>query len=120
VDCGGGCGGCSNGDLCCQSIDCISTLQCNDGICGVRPNGAACSAPRDCQSGFCVDGFCCNEACTSPCRSCSFSTPGTCVNVGPGDSPTHGMCQQSCGLCNGSGSCCTMAQCTPPNGACVH
>jgi hypothetical protein len=118
VDCGGGCAGCPDGALCCMSIDC-ATSQCNGGICGVRPNGAACSAPRECQSGFCADGVCCSEACTSPCRSCNYTTPGTCVNIGLGDSPTHGMCP-SCQLCTGSGSCCSMPQCTPPNGICVQ
>lgn len=33
-----------------------------------------CSAPTDCLSGFCVDGYCCNSACNSGCGQCD--SPG--------------------------------------------
>jgi hypothetical protein len=40
-----------------------------------RSRGSGCSQASECESGFCVDGVCCNEACggglASDCRSCS-------------------------------------------------
>lgn len=42
--------------------------------------GTACAADGDCQSGFCRDGVCCNEACNATCRSCNL-TRGTCLVV---------------------------------------
>ena len=32
--------------------------------------GAACSAPSECQSGFCASGVCCNTACDQPSQQC--------------------------------------------------
>jgi hypothetical protein len=42
-------------------------------------NGAACVAPTDCTSNFCVDGVCCNTACGgdgSDCQACSVAAGG--------------------------------------------
>ena len=36
-------------------------------------NGAPCTTPTDCQSTFCVDGFCCDTPCDGPTESCSLS-----------------------------------------------
>jgi hypothetical protein len=56
-------------------------------------NGAACTIPSDCTSGFCSpQGVCCDTACTSPCGTCNqagsvgtckatCSTPGGCPNA---------------------------------------
>ena len=33
-------------------------------------NGAVCTAGGECSSGFCVDGVCCNSACTGACEAC--------------------------------------------------
>lgn len=58
-----------------------------------RPVGAACSAPTDCDSGFCVGtpGRCCNRACNSPCEACGT---GYCEAANEG-----GFCGQ--GTCDG-------------------
>ncbi|MBX3028191.1 hypothetical protein KF840_25155 [bacterium] len=49
-----------------------------------QANGASCSTPGDCASTFCVDGVCCNTACSHPFDTCTAPpVPGTCVQVAP-------------------------------------
>lgn len=49
-----------------------------------QPDGASCNAPSDCASTFCVDGVCCNAACSQPFDTCNAPPlPGTCVQVAP-------------------------------------
>lgn len=59
VDCGGG------NDTC--------TRLCQD--------GQNCESEGDCQSGFCVDGVCCNEACDGDCMTCTDQGLGSCQQV---------------------------------------
>ena len=77
--------------------------SCGDG--GVRQtNGAACGCNADCASDFCVDGVCCNSACTETCKSCNTpSAPGVCSFIAAGVAPSvASVCPQSpastCGL----------------------
>jgi hypothetical protein len=45
------------------------------------PNGGACSLSSVCQSGNCVDGVCCNTACTGPLMRCNLAGQvGTCAS----------------------------------------
>jgi len=48
-------------------------------------NGAACTQDAACQSGFCVDGVCCESACgggnTSDCQACGVAAGGTADGV---------------------------------------
>src|SRR5690348_8500431 len=37
---------------------------------GGLPNGSSCGNGSDCRSGFCADGYCCNEACQESCHTC--------------------------------------------------
>ena len=51
--------------------ECSGGQVCNGaGTCTTLPQGSACSVAADCATGFCVDGFCCNTACTGLCNSC--------------------------------------------------
>ncbi|HRI70323.1 MAG TPA: VCBS repeat-containing protein, partial [Polyangium sp.] len=65
-----------------------------------------CTQPSDCPSGFCVDGVCCNNACTGLCRACSAAkkrggVDGTCGYIAGGFDPDN-----ECGdTCNGLGGC---------------
>jgi hypothetical protein len=44
------------------------------------PNGAGCGTASQCQSGFCIDGLCCNRACDGPTEVCNLpAQPGTCI-----------------------------------------
>jgi len=47
-----------------------------------RVNGASCSMVSQCDSGYCVDGKCCESACTGVCNSCDVPAyPGLCRTV---------------------------------------
>src|SRR5262249_41544026 len=46
-----------------------------------KKNGGSCSAAADCASGFCVDGICCNAACSGTCEACDGLAKGTCEPV---------------------------------------
>ena len=88
-------------------------VTCQDGGSG-KTNGQACACASDCASGFCVDGVCCNTACTAGCMTCKAEeSPGVCVGIQPGGTPrTASTCvatpESECGLdgkCDGAGGC---------------
>ena len=125
--------------------NCGGILDCNNGVkdgaeagidCGAEPScakctlGIACKSYLDCQSGFCIDGVCCNEVCDGLCQACTsdrkgYPEDGTCGYVMAGvdvDMECEEQPKASCGLrgtCNGAGSCgkyedgteCAAAQC---------
>jgi hypothetical protein len=83
---------------------------------GVTPTGAellaaidrsfACASDAECLSAHCVDGVCCNVACTGQCQACDVAgSVGTCTAVASG--PAHGT-RPSCApyLC-AAGACAT-------------
>jgi hypothetical protein len=89
--------------------------------------GEKCTTRTQCQSGICVDGVCCNEACTGTCRSCNVTgSVGTCTNVPDNEDPRDqckpdpaSPCKRD-GMCDGEGACrktavgteCAPATCT--------
>jgi len=93
-------------DKCKGNGDCVGANACVDGSCGLIGNGLACHDAGQCQSGFCVDGVCCNAPCTEQCMACDTSAAlGTCSPVVAGD--PHG----ARGPCAGGGTSCG-GQCT--------
>jgi len=100
-------------------------------VTGKQANGKACGADGDCDSGFCRDGVCCNDACSGLCRACAATftggADGTCANVMAGAS-SRGACTDETatkpcghdGTCDGTGQCrnvgtgqaCGQATCT--------
>jgi hypothetical protein len=79
---------------------------------GKKPNGAVCTLDTDCASSLCVDGVCCDSACSGTCRSCKVTgSVGTCTLVPSGMDP-RGSCKgtlpgsDACaGTCDGAGAC---------------
>jgi hypothetical protein len=67
-------------------------------------NGASCTSPAECASSFCVDGVCCERACTEACFACAsrltFRADGTCAATSGGLDP-HGDCGSTPGACVG-------------------
>jgi hypothetical protein len=75
-------------------------------------NGTACSSGNTCMSGNCVNGVCCNTACTgSTCQRCdSYSNAGagTCGYVSTAVDPNNECGTTACltGNCSGTGYTC--------------
>ena len=74
--------------------------------------GVACRMGSECRSGFCVDGVCCDLACTGTCLSCAVQgSVGSCVPADVGTDPRDQCADEglaSCGrdgVCDGAGAC---------------
>lgn len=100
----------------CGSDDCRKTLTCPTGTTGEggsssntsagmggtgagdKATGEMCSAPGECESGFCTDGVCCSTACDGVCETCGEAgNAGTCLPVAEGSDPEDD--------CNGDAVC---------------
>jgi hypothetical protein len=66
---------------------------------GSKARGAACGGAIECSTGFCVDGVCCNNACTDACNSC---TTGKCTAVKSADDAPQCVGPMTC---NNKGNC---------------
>lgn len=74
--------------------DCVSSLNCSKtGWCDLSSGvgqcrdksiiSTGCTADEQCESNFCVDGFCCELACAGQCQACDVpGFPGKCLPVG--------------------------------------
>lgn len=127
---------------CATDADCLVGNACTAGVCGGKKGvGTACSANNQCQSDSCVDGFCCESACTGKCVACSRAKTGVadgyCRDVTTGTDPDNDCAVDNtnpCGLdgtCGSGGACrfqpaslsCGTASCTgqgtyTPKGTC--
>jgi|GEM_PF-1129171 len=103
---------------CASAADCIAGYYCAiSGDCVPKKSDSSpCDENYECTSTFCVDGVCCNTACSDPCQACSASTKQTGADglCGPAreDTDPHDDCVEnppaSCsydGQCNGTGAC---------------
>jgi hypothetical protein len=94
----------------CQSGSCIPQLG----------PGLACGSARDCTSGFCVDGVCCQSQCGGVCAQCEAGT-GACITpaTDPDCDPvvcSSNECRVSSGnitsnLCRARGQCKDQGDC---------
>lgn len=106
---------------CAGDGDCVAGSTCNTsaGMCSpAKALGVACDPDdegRDCESGHCVDGVCCDTACNGGCSGCRLAITGvangTCAPVPVGDDPKDACDDEgaaSCGsdgVCDGGGDC---------------
>jgi hypothetical protein len=74
--------------------------------------GSACSTGMQCESGSCVDGFCCESACRDACHSCKLpGSEGKCLPAPAGEDPDNDCAEEmpsTCkkdGACDGKGAC---------------
>jgi hypothetical protein len=74
---------------CGSDADCDANAHCDGGRCYLDLGpGETCDEPSDCQSSYCVDGVCCNSACTGTCRRCDLTgSRGTCSTTPWGQDP---------------------------------
>ncbi len=94
--------------------------------------GASCTRGEECQSGFCVDGVCCDKACNGACEACGEAgKQGICSGVdgapraghatcAPFSTCTKGACATSCAgdaQCS-AGNVCWKDRCAPEKGIC--
>jgi hypothetical protein len=100
-------GACS---ACIDDADCVAVANtfCSQGTCTPKKKpGAACSDKLQCASGFCVDGVCCNAACTSACQSCvakdTGNADGTCAAVTKNTDPAAECALKPMSTCGAKG-----------------
>jgi MYXO-CTERM domain-containing protein len=104
---------------CTDANDCAAGNYCSSqGAClKKQTNGSACSAGQECTSAFCVDGYCCDQACGGQCEACNVApNEGTCSPVhGPpvGQRPECAGGNECAGICDGVN---TTACVVPPSG----
>ncbi|MBN2494783.1 MAG: hypothetical protein JXR96_09355 [Deltaproteobacteria bacterium] len=100
-------------DSCSSEAQCWDGYECREGQCDLPEGiGEPCETQADCTAGTCMDGRCCNEACTGPCRQCNLpGREGLCSYTAAGSDP-DGDCEPeataSCGRtgeCDGGGAC---------------
>jgi hypothetical protein len=108
-------GTCAGADDCVRGSQCdTSTGQCS----APKDVGAACDPSeqgRDCATGNCVDGVCCDAECNGNCQACveakTGAANGTCAPITAGTDPDAeceddgpGECGDD-GTCDGAGAC---------------
>lgn len=108
----GGCWSKNLGETCthggqCPLGRCAGKDASGEGICvGSEPAGSECSEDRECLSGYCVDGVCCESACAGTCKACAKdltnADDGTCAPVPNGEGDAECGTQRGC---NGAGAC---------------
>lgn len=120
-----GCDGDHCGSGCQLDGDCGPGARCEAPTCiPDSPNGSACTANRECLTGHCSSGVCCESACDGSCESCG--APGGAGKCQPRPGGTHGspacpgplVCTGTSGTCGcrGDGDCpsgqtCLAGQC---------
>src|SRR5690606_29232871 len=95
---------CSGNGVSCPSdtASCPMGQYCAGANCQPKQaNGSSCSSDAQCNSGFCVDGVCCNTACNGACDACNLTgNVGTCSF-----SPATTVCRASAGPCDAIETC---------------
>ena len=88
--------------------DCLGVAACDgEGTCWAKEDGESCLENYQCDSGFCVDGVCCESVCDGLCSGCiqahTGQADGTCAFVISGLDPNEN-CSDNL-ACDGSGAC---------------
>jgi len=127
--CAGGCQGCTAAltggeDGTCADIPegadpreaCEGPLSCDgQGACYATPKGGPCDEGFECQSGFCVDKFCCDQRCDADCTACvdqhTGVADGTCATVLEKSDPN--LACEGWSTCNAEGVCSNAGLGTP-------
>jgi MYXO-CTERM domain-containing protein len=82
--------------------------------------GAECTTGSACHSGFCVDGVCCESACTGQCEACDGAgAEGTCAPVAGAPHGDRPACASDGSLCGGACDGIVTTACTYPDNTIV-
>ena len=96
------------------SFDMLVDFGATDLAPALKHQGEACRPVDTCDTGQCVDGYCCNSLCTNNCQACNVTGQlGICSNIGLGATPVGArscaaQAATTCGLdgkCDGQGAC---------------
>jgi uncharacterized repeat protein (TIGR01451 family)/uncharacterized protein (TIGR03382 family) len=80
-----------------------------------KADGAACGGTDQCQSGHCVDGFCCDSACNGQCEACGLpGLHGTCSPVTGAPLSPRVACASDGSACGGACDGARRTTCTYP------
>ena len=102
---------------CNTSADCAGGAFCApDQTCEKsKAPGSACASNAECDTGFCVDGYCCNTSCIDECAACDVTgKEGTCSPV---NGPPHGTrlpCTATGEECGGTCDGANVTECNYP------
>jgi MYXO-CTERM domain-containing protein len=90
---------------CASAADCAPGGTCEANACKLKDNGQSCAAAGECTSSHCVDGVCCDTACTEQCEACDGTgSAGTCTAITGAPHGNRAPCTGTppCrGTCNG-------------------
>lgn len=80
------------------------------------PAGAACASSSECETGHCVDGVCCDTACTGSCQACTQTKKGSgidgvCAVVAAGTDPDDDCAAGTATGCGTTGVCTAAGTC---------
>lgn len=103
---------------CLSKADCEAGFECLSQVCSnPQPNGSACGTNNAaCQSGHCVEGYCCDSACTNPCQSCALAGKlGACSAV----ADYTGCGAETCVGSTKTDQACIAGTCTPVTTQCA-
>jgi hypothetical protein len=111
---------------CLTDVDCAATHYCTaGGACAAKKaQGVACGGDKQCSSGYCRDGVCCNTTCSGTCTACSAAKTGlangTCGPVTLASDPDN-ECSVFAPFCSGDGACASCGSTLPaPGGVCPN
>jgi len=106
---------CTTDSHCISGYYCTASASGQVGSCQPKQGiGSGCSGNAQCSSGFCVDGVCCESACTGFCNTCNGLDagglpPGYCFPVAFGKDPSNECTGGR--ACNGQNGCTGVQQC---------
>ncbi len=117
-------GVCKSGE-CTTNTDCAGSAYCDTTVspsaCAVKKNlGDTCSPEtKECKSGFCVDGVCCDSPCLGTCQACSNALKGGSEPDGYCGPAKQGTLDANCQAdpakpCGYDGTCNEFGACTLP------
>ena len=81
----------------------------------LNTGGATCQSGGECASTYCVDGVCCEGACTGQCQACAETNKvGTCTTVSGAPRGTRAACAATQATCGGACAGSLPSQCSYP------